>query len=344
MSKKNKTLKKIQEEIDRLDSRIAELLSERLKKSDEALTLKKKAGTKLIDERREAEIISRLKSERPDQADFLEKIYRAILSRTTSRYVFRNKYLFEFGLSEAIEVFPLIIAGPCSVESEESVARIAEALSNMGVRFLRGGTFKPRTSPKSFQGLGDKGIEFIRKAADKYDMFVVTETLETESLKKHYDKIDVLQIGSRSMSAYGYLKEVGRLTAKDGKPVLLKRGFAATVKEFLNAAEYILEAGNPNVILCLRGTRTFEQIDSNFRFSPDLAALLELKERTKLKVLFDPSHSSGNAKYVSAIAKAAMVLGADGLLVETHYDPAAALSDAKQTISLEEFEKILLDL
>lgn len=227
---------------------------------------------------------------------------------------------------------PVIIAGPCAVESREQIMRIAGQLSEHKIKYLRGGAFKPRTSPDSFQGLGLEGLRYMREAADNFEMKVVSEILDSASIDAAYDFIDIIQIGSRNMASYGLIKEIGKKTARDGKPVMLKRGFNATITEYLLAAEYIIRAGNENVILCLRGIRTFEQIDSMLRFTPDLSAIIELKRNTKFTVIFDPSHSTGNREYVPDIAKAALFMGADGLLIETHDKPEEALSDEDQAI------------
>ncbi|MBM2816467.1 MAG: chorismate mutase [Ignavibacteria bacterium] len=227
---------------------------------------------------------------------------------------------------------PLIIAGPCTVESEEQMESIAGELSQLNIKFLRGGAFKPRTSPKSFQGLGAEGLEIMRKVADKYNMKIVSEILEPNQLDACYDLFDIIQIGSRCMMSYGLLKYVGKKTALDHKPVLLKRSYSATLNELLLAAEYITEQGNPNVILCLRGIRTFEQTDSQMRFTPDLASIPELLSMTDLPVFFDPSHATGNANFVLPISKAAINLGVDGLLVECHDNPCDALCDGFQAI------------
>ena len=243
--------------------------------------------------------------------------------------------------TDSFDCLPLIIAGPCSVESELQIENTAKELSKLGIKFLRGGAFKPRTSPESFQGLGSKGVELISRAAKNNNMFVVTELMDSPQLKKHYDDIDIIQIGSRNMSSFSFLKEVGKMTAEVQKPVLLKRGFSATITEFLHAAQYIIQEGNQNVVLCLRGIRTFEQIDSLFRFTPDLASIIELKERSNLKVIYDPSHASGNAKYIEKISLAAISLGADGLMIESHYRPEEAQSDKDQCILPVEVGRIL---
>lgn len=230
---------------------------------------------------------------------------------------------------------PILIAGPCAVESREQIRDIAAELSAYGVKYLRGGVFKPRTSPASFQGLEDQGLLYLRQAADEYNMILVTETLDSNQLERSIDLIDVIQIGSKNMTSYSFLKFIGKIASKTKKPVILKRGFQSTLREFLYAAEYISNEGATDITLCLRGIRTFEQIDSITRFTPDLTAILELRDMMagiNYPIIFDPSHSTGYAKYVLPVAKAAMVLGADGLLVECHNNPESALSDGRQSI------------
>ncbi len=245
------------------------------------------------------------------------------------------------GIYKEFRKSPVLIAGPCAVESEEQIKRMARIVSGMGIKFLRAGAFKPRTSPRSFQGLGLPGLKFLRNAADEYGLKVVSEIMNSSLLPECYDLIDIIQVGSRNMDSYGLLKAIGKATARDKKPVLIKRGFNATLKEFLMASEYITAEGNPNVILCLRGIRTFEQIDSAMRFTPDLGAIPELKDMTSLPVIFDPSHSTGNAAYVESISAAALLLGADGLLIEVHDDPLNALSDGTQSILPQQLENII---
>lgn len=274
--------------------------------------------------------------------EVLSKSKHFILERKIFNFGIELTHLVDFvltvssgnriGIKEALKQRPLFIAGPCSIESESQIKNTASELAPYGVNILRGGAFKPRTSPDSFQGLGEEGLKFMRQAADENNMHIVTEVLETEHLKKYYAMIDMIQIGSRNMSSFGFLKEVGKISSIDQKPVLLKRGFSATLNELLSAAQYIINEGNSNVYLCLRGIRTFEQIDSAFRFTPDLGSIIELKEKTDLPVLFDPSHASGNAKYVKQLSKAAISLGADGLLIESHYQPENAMSDKDQCI------------
>ena len=228
-----------------------------------------------------------------------------------------------------------VIAGPCSVESRQQILEIAEILSDMGVKFLRGGAFKPRTSPYSFQGLKDEGLEFLREAADKTGMHVVTEVKDTETLPLVARYADVLQIGARNMYNFSLLEQVGETK----RPVILKRGLSATIEELLMAAEYIASKGNYDIILCERGIRTFETYTRN---TLDLNAVPVLKKLSHLPILVDPSHGTGAWDLVMPMAQAAVVAGADGLMVEVHQDPQAALSDGFQSLKPERF-RVLLD-
>jgi 3-deoxy-7-phosphoheptulonate synthase len=237
----------------------------------------------------------------------------------------------------------IIIAGPCSVESKKQIEEISNFLFKYKIKYLRGGCFKPRTDPKSFQGLRDFGIDLLYNCSRKNNQKTVTEVLSIDQLKRNYDKIDVIQIGSRNMTNFELLKEVGKITKKDKKQILLKRGFSSTISEFLKAGEYIEQFGNKNIWYCLRGIRTFEQIDSDQKFTSDLSSILELKKYNK-KILFDPSHSTGNSRYVVDISKAALLLGADGLIIEVHNNPKKARSDKNQQLTFKEFEKLLNEI
>jgi 3-deoxy-7-phosphoheptulonate synthase len=230
-----------------------------------------------------------------------------------------------------------VIAGPCSVESEEQIFNIAKKVKEYGAHILRGGAFKPRTSPYDFQGLGEKGLKFLRNAAKQNNLLCISEVMSTEELPLVEKHVDILQIGARNMQNFSLLKKVGQCN----KPVLLKRGLAATYREFLSAAEYILSFGNPNVILCERGIRTFETYSRN---TLDLAAVPILKELTHLPIMVDPSHGTGLRSIVPSMAKAALAAGADGIMVEVHTDPDQSISDAKQTISVESFGDIMRSL
>lgn len=228
----------------------------------------------------------------------------------------------------------VVAAGPCSVESEDQIRRTAEAVRAAGAVILRGGAFKPRSSPYSFQGLGERGLEMMRAAADEQGMLVVTEVMDPSQIDLVVAYADVLQVGARNMQNYVLLKELGRA----GKPVLLKRGLAATIEEWLLSAEYVASSGNPDVILCERGIRTFETATRN---TMDVSAVPVAKELSHLPVLADPSHGIGIRDKVAAMARASVAAGADGLLVEVHQDADHALSDAAQTLYPEEFQRLM---
>ncbi len=235
----------------------------------------------------------------------------------------------EFGSDRVV-----VMAGPCSVESREQIFAIAKEVKEKGARVLRGGAFKPRTSPYDFQGLGELGLRWMREAADLYGLVVVTEVLDVRDVELVSRYADILQIGSRNMQHFMLLREVGRC----GKAVLLKRGMAATYTEWLFAAEYILKEGNPNVILCERGIRTFESYTRN---TLDLTAVAVMKELTHLPIVVDPSHGTGRRELVGEMSLGAVAAGADGLLIEVHTDPDLALSDKEQTISTQEFGELM---
>lgn len=232
--------------------------------------------------------------------------------------------------------FP-IIAGPCSVESEAQILDTARFLRTLGVPLLRGGAFKPRTSPYEFQGLGEEGLRLMRRAADETGLAVVTEVLSEADLPMVASYADMLQIGSRNMQNFALLKAAGATR----KPILLKRGLSATIQEFLLAAEYIAAQGNLKIILCERGIRTFDQSTRN---TCDLAGVALLKELTHLPVIVDPSHATGRRSLVAPVSRAAAAVGADGLMVEVHPSPEDALSDGKQTLSFGECADLLRQL
>ena len=227
----------------------------------------------------------------------------------------------------------VLIAGPCSVESEEQILRIAKAVKAAGANLLRGGAFKPRTSPYDFQGLGAEGLQMLARAREATGLPIVTELMSEQDLPIFTDLVDIIQIGSRNMQNYSLLKALGRIR----KPVLLKRGYSCTVKEWLMSAEYILSGGNDQVILCERGVRGF---DSGTRNILDLAAVPLVKELSHLPVIVDPSHGTGRASLVPPMSLAAVAAGADGLIIEVHDDPAGSFSDGFQTITPECFSGI----
>lgn len=228
-----------------------------------------------------------------------------------------------------------IIAGPCTFGSYEELYSIALELKKLGIKFLRAGVFKARTNPYSFQGLGDEGINILLRVKEELKLNIVTELMTIEQVEKYGNFIDVIQIGSRNMYNYELLKAVGKLK----KPILLKRGLSATYDEWLLSAEYILNEGNYNVILCERGIRGN---DSNHtRNILDIQAIPYIKKHTKLPIIIDPSHSSGNSYMVESMSKASLIAGADGLIIEVHIEPKKSLCDSKQTINIEELKKII---
>ena len=231
----------------------------------------------------------------------------------------------------------VVMAGPCAVESEEQLSETARLVKAGGASLLRGGAFKPRTSPYSFQGLGKEGLEMLSRAREATGLSVVSEVMDTRQVETVANHADILQIGSRNMQNFPLLKEAGNTSM----PILLKRGMMATIEEYLYAAEYVLSQGNPNVILCERGIRTFEP---STRYTLDLNAIPLLKQRTHLPVLVDPSHGTGLRSLVPTMAKASIAAGADGLLMEVHYRPEEALCDGSQSLHPEEFNTLMYEL
>ena len=235
------------------------------------------------------------------------------------------------------ELFPegslRFIAGPCSVESESQMMEVAKFLSSLGVKILRGGAFKPRTSPDSFQGLAEKGLKIMREAADKYNMLMVTEVMGNDELELVADYADILQIGSRNCQNFSLLKEM----SKQQKPLLLKRGFGNTLEEFYQASRYLSKGGNDDIILVERGIRTFE---NSTRFTLDISAIPVLKKKVKFPIVVDPSHPAGLREYVEPLGLASVAAGADGLMVETHPNPDKAMSDKDQQLDFREFSSL----
>lgn len=230
-----------------------------------------------------------------------------------------------------------IIAGPCSVESREQINRTADGVKLAGAHLLRGGAYKPRTSPYDFQGLKEEGLELLKESRERTGMPIVTEVVSPELVEKVSEYADLLQIGARNMQNYELLKEVGQANM----PVLLKRGISATIEEFLLAAEYIIFSGNENVILCERGIRTFEKYTRN---TLDLSAVALIKQMSHLPVIVDPSHASGRKDLIIPLAKAAIAAGADGVMVEVHHQPELALSDGQQSLTLEMFGEMMSEV
>lgn len=229
------------------------------------------------------------------------------------------------------------VVGPCAVESFEQVDEVAGVVADQGLTLLRGGAFKPRTSPYDFQGLGVEGLQILRKAADKHGLSVVSEIVNPQHIEEALDYVDVIQIGARNMQNFELLKAAGDVD----KPVLLKRGLSATISEFINAAEYIISRGNGNIILCERGIRTYEKATRN---TLDISAVPILKQETHLPVMVDVTHSTGRRDLLLPTAKAAIAIGADGIMAEVHPDPAVALSDAQQQMDFPTFNHFMSEL
>ena len=226
-----------------------------------------------------------------------------------------------------------IFAGPCSVEGEEQFNEVAECIASLGLHWIRGGAFKPRTSPYAFQGMRAEGLELLREARAATGLPIVTEIMNTEHLPL-FENVDLIQVGARNMQNFELLKAVGKLNV----PVLLKRGLSSTLEELVMSAEYIMAEGNPNVVLCERGIRTFE---TSMRNTLDISAVPMLKKMTHLPVVIDPSHAAGIAFMVPALAQAAVAVGADGLMIETHNDPAKAKSDGAQSLTPDQFDALM---
>ena len=235
------------------------------------------------------------------------------------------------------EGYCTVIAGPCSVESRDRYLEIAALIKDRGVHILRGGAYKPRTSPYSFAGLGEEGLKILKEAREMTGLPVVTEVVDVRDMEKVAYYSDIIQIGSRNMQNFTLLKEAGRIK----RPVVLKRGFAATIEEWLLACEYILDAGNEQVILCERGIRTFEEMTRN---TVDIGAVALVKELSHLPVIVDPSHATGRRSLVAPVARAAIAAGADGLMIEVHQNPEQALSDGPQSITPAAFAALSKEL
>lgn len=323
----------IRDLIDKIDRELATILIKRIKLVRSLHNEKIEKNKIIIDIQREYNILDNVTSKiQDDELKILVKnIYIKLLQELKSISYIKNKNVIDL-FNSLLATKKLLIAGPCSVETEEQINSIAEFLSKQNVKFIRAGIFKARTNPESFQGLGEKGLEIFYNAAHKNSLFTVSEFLDIEQAKSYFEYFDVIIVGSRNMTNFEFLRKLGKLTSNNQKPIIFKRGFASTVDEFLSAADYIINEGNPNVVLCLRGIRTFEQTSSYFRFTPDLHSLLEIRDKSDLPVIFDPSHSAGNREIVEPLSKMAIDLKFDGLMIEIHNKPEEAWSDAQQAI------------
>jgi 3-deoxy-7-phosphoheptulonate synthase len=276
-----------------------------------------------------------------DERDILANEWVENVQRVSAPYKLANRMFHPQDTIVNVAGIPIggkepvvIMGGPCSVEGEEQVVRIAKEVRDAGGCILRGGAYKPRTSPYSFQGLGYEGILDMVKAREKTGMPIVSELMSAEHIPEFEENVDLVQIGARNMQSFDLLKAVGRMK----KPVLLKRGMSATIEDWIMSAEYIMASGNPNVILCERGIRTFEKYTRN---TMDLAVIPIIKEKTHLPIVIDPSHSTGDWKYVEAVSLAAVAAGADGLIIEVHDHPECAWSDGAQSLKPEKFAHLV---
>ncbi|MDO8886001.1 3-deoxy-7-phosphoheptulonate synthase [Candidatus Oleimmundimicrobium sp.] len=235
----------------------------------------------------------------------------------------------------------VVIAGPCAIESKEQLLEVAKAVKEAGIKYLRGGAYKPRSSPYSFQGLGEEGLKYLSEAGKRFGLTTITEVTDSELAELVAKYVDVLQVGARNMDNYSLLKKLGKITALNKKTVLLKRGFSAKIEEWLLAAEYITSAGNPNVVLCERGIRTFETAT---RFTLDLNAVPVVKKLSTHPIVVDTSHSTGHADMVIPMSRAAVAAGADGIMVEVHPNPKKALCDGAQSLTPIELEQLIKEI
>lgn len=340
-------LNALRENIETLNIEILKLLSERGEIAKQIGQEKRKQGTAIYDPEREKQMINKLLdlNDGPFDDNVIKQLFKEIFKASTelqksesekhllvSRKLKQEDTIVTFDNGGIIGAgTKSYVFGPCSVESEEQVEAVAKNLHDKGEKFIRGGAFKPRTSPYDFQGLGEEGLQILHDAGKKYNLNVVSEIVNPAHFELADQYVDIFQIGARNMQNFELLKEAGRTN----KPVLLKRGLSATIEEFVYAAEYIYAQGNSKIILCERGIRTYEKATRN---TLDISAVPILKQGTHLPVLVDVTHSTGRKDIMLPVARAALAVGADGVMAEVHPNPAVALSDAGQQMDFEEFE------
>jgi 3-deoxy-7-phosphoheptulonate synthase / chorismate mutase len=345
----NQELDQLREQLDVINFQLLELLNKRGEIAKEIGNVKKKQGINKYDPVRERTMLDMIteKNEGPFETATLHHIFKQIFKAGLDLQVedHQKALLVSRKNKPSDSVVTVhgealgdgkqrIIAGPCAVESYEQVAEVAKAVKAQGLSLLRGGAFKPRTSPYDFQGLGLEGLKILKQVAKEYDLAVISEIVNPADIEVAVEYLDVIQIGARNMQNFELLKEAGSVD----KPVLLKRGIAATIEEFINAAEYIMSRGNENIILCERGIRTYERATRN---TLDITAVPILKQETHLPVFVDVTHSTGRRDLLLPAAKAALAIGADGVMLEVHPDPATALSDSAQQLNIEQFNQFM---
>lgn len=349
MQKYKKKLEELREKMSSVNEDLMHNLNDLFEISNKIGEMKDKMDLPHFDPVRESQMLKEIlsKNKGPASQDILKRIFKEIFSATVDEMkVGKRTRLKVKRLSNSkglvIDVKgiqiggekPVLIGGPCSVEDYEQIYKTAKKLKSLGIRVLRGGAFKPRTSPYSFQGLEQGGLKILRNVADEFDMAVITEVLNENDIPVVSQYADILQVGTRNMFNYSLLKEIGKID----KPIMLKRGFMATIDEFIFAAEYIYSGGNHKVILCERGIRTFE---TQTRNTLDISCVPILKNEVQLPVIVDVSHALGRKDILNPVAHAALAAGADGLMFEAHYNPAIALSDSAQQMNLEESQMLV---
>lgn len=343
----NNELEQLRQRVEEMNLQLLDLINERARAVQEIGRIKESQGVNKYDPVRERYMLDLIKEKNNGPFDdsvilhLFKQIFKAGLNLQEDDHkkallVSRKKKSEDTVLKIKDEVIgdgvPSFVFGPCSVESYEQVAAVAAAVKAKGLKLLRGGAYKPRTSPYDFQGLGVEGLKILKRVADEFDLAVISEIVTPTDIEKALDYIDVIQIGARNMQNFELLKAAGAVN----KPVLLKRGLAATLDEFINAAEYIMSQGNGQIILCERGIRTYERATRN---TLDISAVPILKQETHLPVMVDVTHSTGRRDILLPCAKAALAIGADGVMAEVHPDPAVALSDSAQQMDLKQFDE-----
>lgn len=343
------TLNQLRAELDAINLDLLKILSKRATIVQQIADIKRKQGVTKFDPEREKQMLDQLVSqnEGPFENEAIRHLFKQIfkaslqLQKDDSKkelLVSRKKQaedtVVNLGGTKVGNGTPTIVAGPCSVESEQQVREVAAALQKNGVKLMRGGAFKPRTSPYDFQGLGVEGLQILRRVADEFGLQVISEIVNPSDIEMATEYVDVIQIGARNMQNFELLKAAGDVKT----PVLLKRGLSATMEEFLQAAEYIVSRGNRNVILCERGIRTYEKWTRN---TLDISAVPLLKNESHLPVVVDVTHSAGRRDILVPLAKAAIAAGADAVMLEVHPNPAVALSDANQQIDIPTFDQFM---
>ncbi|MCP1160119.1 bifunctional 3-deoxy-7-phosphoheptulonate synthase/chorismate mutase [Bacillus infantis] len=348
----NKELDQLRERVEEINLQLLSLISERASLVQEIGRVKETQGVNRYDPVRERKMLDSIKehNEGPFENSTIEHLFKEIFKAglelqkddhrkalLVSRKKKPENTIVDLRGEKIGDGNPHFVFGPCAVESYEQVATVAAAVKAKGMKLLRGGAYKPRTSPYDFQGLGLEGLKILKRVADEYDLAVISEIVNPADIETASEYLDVIQIGARNMQNFELLKAAGAAN----KPVLLKRGLAATIEEFINAAEYIMAQGNGQIILCERGIRTYERATRN---TLDISAVPILKQETHLPVMVDVTHSTGRRDLLLPTAKAALAIGADGVMAEVHPDPAVALSDSAQQMDLNQFDDFMAQL